>query len=78
LPVVKKKGPAQAGVANHTPAVINANTKFTRNLMSLLLIDVLVWNHQLHTFSIRSRIRRDPRLHRLTIDMPGRHALPFT
>jgi hypothetical protein len=43
--VVKKKGPAQAGVASHTPAVIIADTKLTRNLMSLLLIDILVLSH---------------------------------
>jgi hypothetical protein len=38
LPVVKAKGLAQAGVAS-TPAVIIADTKLTRILMSILLID---------------------------------------
>ena len=44
-PVLKKKVSAQAGVASHTPAVIIADTKVTRILMSLLLIADLVLNH---------------------------------
>ncbi|TMG83465.1 MAG: hypothetical protein E6H78_12180 [Betaproteobacteria bacterium] len=47
LPVVKKKGAAQAGVAS-TPAVIIAAVKLVRNLMSLLLIDALVLKYQQH------------------------------
>ena len=78
LPVVKKKGSAQAGVVKPHPAVIIADTKLARNLMSLLLVDALVLNHQLHSFSNRLRIRRDRCLQRLTIDMPGHHAFPFT
>jgi len=45
--------------------------------MSLLLIDALVLNHQLHGFSNRLRVRRDPSLQRLTIVMPGRQDFPF-
>jgi len=35
---VKEKGSAQVGVAS-TPAVIIADTKLTRDFMSLLLVD---------------------------------------
>src|SRR5215471_14907990 len=42
-PALKKKGSAAAGVAS-TPAVIIADTKLTRDFMSLLLIDDLVLN----------------------------------
>src|SRR5438552_17392485 len=65
LPVVKTKGLAQAGVAS-TPAVIIADTKLNRILMSILLVDTLVVNHQFHGCSYRSWIRRDPCLQRLT------------
>jgi hypothetical protein len=41
LPVVKKKGLAQAGVASHTPAVNNEAINLTCKLMPILLIDVL-------------------------------------
>jgi hypothetical protein len=65
LPVVKAKGLAQAGVAS-TPAVIIADTKLNRILMSILLVDTLVVNHQVHGCSYRSWIRRDPCPQRLT------------
>jgi hypothetical protein len=77
LPVVKKKGPAQAGVTSHTPAVIIADTKLTRNLMSLLLFDVLVLNHWLQFLK---SVADSPRSVFAAFDdrYPGRHALPFT
>src|SRR5258706_1226216 len=65
LPVVKEKGLAQAGVAS-TQAVIIADIKLNRILMSILLVDTLVVNHQFHGCSYRSWIRRDPCLQRLT------------
>jgi hypothetical protein len=37
LPVLKKKGPAHAGVASHTPRVNVAAIKLTRNLIAILL-----------------------------------------
>jgi len=77
LPVVKKKGAAQAGLVSN-PAVIIADTKLARDLMSLLLVDALVLNHQLHSFSNRLRILRDRCLQRLTINMPDHQAFPFT
>ena len=52
LPVVKEKGPAQAGVAS-TPAVIIAAAKLVRDLMSLLLIDAVVLKYRQHGFSIQ-------------------------
>src|SRR2546427_8301125 len=77
LPAAKKKGSAQAGVVSHAPAVNSAAVKLTRNLMSLLLVDALVLNHQLHSSSHRLRIRRGPCLQRLTIDIPDHHGFPF-
>src|SRR6266550_1788852 len=71
LPVVKKKGAAQAGVASHAPAISSAAVKLTRNLMSLLLVDALVLNHHLHSFQTGRTFLSNLREPRIAVQSSG-------